>query len=236
MATKTNTPLEKEKVWVLSLGGSLIFPDTIDTAFLRSFREFIVRMVGQGHRFVLVCGGGALCRVYQRAAAEIGDVHQDDLDWIGVHVTRINAHLMRTIFRDVAHRVVVKDPNEPFDFKESVLIVAGWKPGWSTDYDAVLLAKRLGSTVVINLSNIDHLYDKDPRHSKGAMPISSISWDNFLKIIGTEWKPGLNSPFDPVASKEAAGSALQVVITNGHDLKNLERILTGKSFKGTVMR
>lgn len=236
MAAKTNTPLEKEKIWVLSLGGSLIFPDTIDIAFLRSFRRFVLGMAKKGHRFVLVCGGGALCRVYQRAAAEIVEVHQQDLDWIGVHVTRINAHLMRTIFRDIAHTRVIKDPTEQFDFKESVLIVAGWKPGWSTDYDAVLLAKRLGSKSVINLSNIDHLYDRDPHQSKDAKPILSISWDDFLKITGTEWKPGLNSPFDPVASKEAAASSLQVVIASGHDLKNLERILTGKSFKGTVIR
>ena len=231
----TNQPLKKQKIWVLSLGGSLIFPDTIDIAFLRRFRKFVLSMIEDGHRFVIVCGGGALCRVYQRAAGELDEVHHNDLDWIGIHATRINAHLIRTIFRDVAHRRVIKNPTEKFDFKEDLLIVAGWKPGWSTDYDAVLLAKRLGSKVVINLSNIDHLYDKDPRHSKDAKPIVSVSWDDFLKIIGTEWKPGLNSPFDPIASQEAAKSGMKVIITNGQDLDNLGKLLTGQSFNGTVI-
>ena len=230
-----NPPLERQDIWVLSLGGSLIFPDTIDIAFLRGFRECILKMTKKGHRFVIVTGGGALCRVYQRAAAEIVDVHPDDLDWIGVHVTRINAHLMRTLFRDVAHRKVIKDPHEPFDFTEGVLMVAGWKPGWSTDYDAVLLAKRLGSGTVINLSNINYMYDKDPHHSTDAKPITSLSWDEFLKITGTEWSPGLNTPFDPVASKEASKEKMRVIITSGRDLDNLERIITGKPFDGTLI-
>ncbi len=232
---KENAALKKEKIWVLSLGGSLIFPDTIDIAFLRKFRDFLVKMIAKGNKFVLVCGGGALCRVYQRAASEVVEVHPDDLDWIGVHVTRINAHLMRTIFRDVAHRVVIKDPNEPFEFKDDVLIVAGWKPGWSTDYDAVLLAKRLGSKTVVNLSNIDYLYDQDPRHTKSAKPISAISWEEFIRMIGTKWIPGMNLPFDPIASRAAAQEGLKVVLCHGQDIKNLEKLFTAKSFKGTII-
>ena len=233
---KANRPIAKQEIWVLSLGGSLIVPHKIDIEFLRRFRIFILRMVRKGHRFVIVCGGGALCRTYQRAAGDVVAVHPQDLDWIGIHVTRINAHLLRTIFRDVAHRKVVKDPNEPLDFLEDVLMVAGWKPGFSTDYDAVLLAERFGSKVVVNLTNVDYLYDRNPQEDKRAKPLSSVTWDDLLKITGTAWKPGLNSPFDPIASQEAARSGMTVVLTDGHDFENMEKILTGKRFHGTVVQ
>jgi len=224
----------KQELWVLSLGGSLIAPGEIDTAFLASFRDFI-RERAKGQRFVIVTGGGALCRTYQRAAAALVSVESDDLDWIGVHVTRINAHLLRTVFRDIAHRQVIKDPTEEFDFSERVLVAAGWKPGFSTDYDAVLLAKRLGSPTVVNLTNVDALYDRDPRSGPGARKIAEMTWDAYLKMIGTEWKPGLHVPFDPVASREAQRSGIRVVIVDGRNLGNLGALLDGKPFEGSVL-
>ncbi len=103
--------------------------------------------------------------------------------------------------------------------------------------DAVLLAKNIGAKLVINLSNIDHVYDKDPRKYKDAKKIVEISWDAFLKhIVGDKWKPGMNTPFDPVASKEAKKAGIDVIVADGRDLENLRHILEkAEFFKGTVI-
>ena len=59
----------------------------------------------------------------------------------------MNAHFIRTIFRENAHPRINKNPHDLedfYDFKENILVAAGWRPGFSTDFDAVILAKYLG--------------------------------------------------------------------------------------------
>ncbi len=220
---------------IVSLGGSLIVPEEIDVDFLKKFRELILRYTEKGKKFILITGGGKICRKYQKAAAEIRSLEEEDLDWLGIHSTRLNAHLIRTIFRDVAHPKVVRDPTKKEDVKKPVLVAAGWKPGCSTDYDAVLLAKTYSAKKLANLTNIEYVYDKDPKKFKDAKPIKKISWEDFRKIVGDEWDPGLNLPFDPVASKEAQKLDLEVAIMKGSELENFEAYVEGKGFKGTII-
>lgn len=54
------------------------------------------------------------------------------------------------------------------NFKEKILIAGGWKPGFSTDYDAVLLTKTYGFDMIINLTTIDMFMKKDPNKFKYA--------------------------------------------------------------------
>lgn len=222
---------------VLSVGGSLVVPPGgIDHAFLSDFKKLIHKHVKKGWRFVIVVGGGGTARQYQEAARKAGKLTRDDLDWLGIHSTRLNGHLMRTVLRDVAHPVMIKDPTVTFaKWKQPVLVAAGWKPGWSTDYVATRLAKRLGAKVVINLSNIDYLYNKDPNKHKDAEQICDISWKDFRKMVGDTWDPGMNVPFDPVASRLAHHNDIHVAILNGKNLKNIDALLSGKSFEGTMI-
>ena len=86
------------KTVIIALGGSIVFPDQIDWDFLRRFRSFVLREIKKGRRFVIVSGGGRLSRIYQEAAGKVVKVTNEDKDWLGIHATRINAHLLRTIF------------------------------------------------------------------------------------------------------------------------------------------
>ena len=219
---------------VISLGGSILAPGVIDQRFLKDFRKMILKFVKDGKKFIIICGGGKTSREYMTAASKVVKLKDDDLDWLGIHATRLNAHLLRTILRNVAHKRVIRDPTVKMKFKERVLIAAGWKPGWSTDHVAVLLAKNHGAKTVVNISNIDFVYDKDPRKHKNVKPLKWISWKKFRKMVGSKWSPGLNSPFDPVASRAAERFGLKVVIM-GKNTKNIEKFLKGKEFKGTLI-
>lgn len=221
---------------IISLGGSLIVPQNgIDTAFLKRFKTIIMRRVALGDRFVIICGGGSTARRYQRAARDLGKLTREDVDWIGIHATRLNGHLMRTVFQRHAHPTVVKNPHAPPRHKEPILIAAGWKPGWSTDYDAVLLASALGSDTVINLSDVDYVYSADPKKDPKAKPLKSVGWSAFRKIVGNRWDPGANLPFDPVAAKLGERLALTVKMVRGRSYKDLEAAIAGKAFKGTLI-
>ena len=140
---------------------------------------------------------------------------------------------MRTIFRKWAHQIVEKDPTRRLDWQEKILIGSGWKPGWSTDYDAVKLAELYGAKVVINLSNVEYVYNKDPRQFKDAKKFEKMSWKEYRAIVGDKWEPGANWPFDPVASREAEKSRLRVIVMNGANLPEVEKAIEGKKFKGT---
>src|SRR5450756_1085747 len=142
---------ERERI-VVSVGGSLIVPDDIDTDFLKRFKALILEKVQRGLAFTIIAGGGKTSRRYQDAASAVTPLSQFDLDWIGIHATRLNAQLLRDIFVGYAHPQVIKNPTIDIEGEEPIIIAAGWQPGFSTDYDAVLVAKNLGATRLVNLS------------------------------------------------------------------------------------
>ena len=225
-----------KKTFIISLGGSLIVPKDVDTKYLKAFKKFVEEQVSKGYRLIIVAGGGSTARKYRDAGkAVVKEMTLDDLDWLGIHSTRLNAHLVRTIFRDIAHPTIITNPYIKEKTKAPVIIGAGYRPGWSTDYDAVFLAKNYGAEMVINLSNIEYVYTKDPRKHKDAERIEKITWADFRKIVGDTWDPGLHAPFDPIASKFGQKFKLKVIVAGGKNLKNLGNILTGKKFKGTVI-
>lgn len=227
---------ENKKPIIISLGGSIIVPNGgLDAAFLKKFRNLIVKHVGRGRRFVIIAGGGKIARHYQDAAGKIIGIHPEDIDWLGIHATRLNAHLLRTIFRKRAHPRLFWDPLKKFSWKEPILIGAGWKPGSSTDYIATLAAKKFNADTVINLSNIDYIYDKDPDKYKDAEKIKEITWQEFKKLVGGKWIPGANTPFDPVASRLAQKLGLKVVVMNGRRLGEFEKALRKQPFRGSVI-
>jgi uridylate kinase len=129
----------------------------------------------------------------------------------------------------------VTDPSSIAVFPGRILVASGWKPGFSTDFDAVVLAERFQANTVINLSNIAKVYTADPKKDRNARPIDTLSWAEFRAMVGEGWSPGSNLPFDPVASKRASEIALKVVCAAGRDLTNLDRILRAESFVGTTI-
>lgn len=216
---------------VISLGGSVIVPDQVDTSFLKEFKKLILCHKEQ---FIIVCGGGKTCRRYIKSAKSITKPNNTDLDWIGIQATRLNGELVRTLFGKFAHPKVTYNPNKKINFKK-VLIAAGDVPGSSSDLDAVLLAKTYNCKEVINLTNIDRIYDKDPGKNKNAKPLDKISWRQLLKITGTKWTSGKNLPFDPIASKTAMKNKITLKLLNGKNIKNVKSCLENKPFKGTIV-
>ena len=214
-------------VRVLSVGGSIVVPQQPDEAFLRDFASHIRSWlsVSADRKLILVVGGGGPARMYQQAYKNIitNTPSNDEADWIGIMATRLNAQLLKAIFSDMCPNPVVYDPTTVELFSGQVLIAAGW------------LAERFSAKQVINLSNIEKVYTDDPKKNPDAKPIDTISWEQFIQLVGTEWIPGKNVPFDPVASLRAQKAGIQVICAGGTDLNNLDNILNDCPFKGTTI-
>lgn len=223
---------------VISLGGSIVAPDGVDTVFLRSFRRLVRDYLDENasRRLVLVIGGGGPARKYQAAYRELAaEPESDAQDWIGIAATRLNGELVRALFSDFCNEPLVTDPTTVSDFPCRILVAAGWKPGFSSDYDAVVLAERLSADTVINLSNVSRVYTADPKADPEAEPLDALSWKDFRRLVGDEWTPGKNLPFDPIAAKKAEDLGLKVLIAAGKDIDNLKNILRGLDFQGTTI-
>ncbi len=228
--------MQNHETIVMSVGGSLIVPDQIDTTFLTTLKNLVEHQIAAyGRRFIIIAGGGKTARRYQEAAAKVSDLDPEDIDWIGLHATRLNGHLLRTIFRDTAHPEMITNPDDILDIPRSVplVIAAGYRPGASTDLRAVQIARHVQAHRLINLSNIDYVYTDDPRTNPDATRIEDITWKEFLTLIPSEWSPGLSSPFDPVAAREAESQNIEVAIINGEKPDEVENYMNEQSFIGT---
>ena len=226
---------------VLSVGGSIVAPEYPDVEFVGKFAEMIKDYLSshKGDKLIFVVGGGGPARIYQKAFRDVTgtapDAGTDAADWIGIMATRLNAQFVKACFGELCKEAVVTDPTQAKDFTGSILLAAGWKPGFSTDNDAVLLAEKFGADTVVNLSNIEKVYTDDPRKNPDAKPLDNISWADFRKMVGDEWTPGKNCPFDPIASKKAESMGLKVICAGGKNLDNIRAILEGKNYTGTTI-
>lgn len=249
-----------DQIFVMALGGSIICPDGINVSYLKNFYDFIIKEIAAGKKFIIVTGGGNPARQYQRAAGEIAQISDEDKDWLGIHATRLNAHLLRTIFVKEAHPVMAEERHKVSDFDGySVIIAAGWKPGWSTDFVAVQMAVDFGINKTLILGKPDFVYNtyklvhsakmkidfhfglaanynKNNQQFPDAKPFEKLTWSEYLKLIPNEWSPGIHAPVDPVAAQLARKEGIEAIVADGKNLENLKNILEGKKFKGTIIK
>jgi uridylate kinase len=220
---------------IISVGGSLIAPsaDKIDYLFLKQLLQ-LIKKKNNDYRFILVAGGGKVARNYINTARKITKINNEQADWLGISATRLNATLIKTILGDKAYKHIIQAPSDNIKTTK-ILVAGGYKPGRSSDDMAVSLAIKYKAKIVINMTNIDYVYDKNPDKYQDVKKLTKLSWHDFLDIIGREWTPGKNTPFDPVASKLAQKNNINVVILNGNKLNRLKKYLSGDNFKGTVI-
>lgn len=226
---------------IISLGGSLVIPKKtgkINVEYLLKFKKLIESHTNKGRRFFIIVGGGNTAREYQNAGNSLFNSDPYELDMLGIYVTHLNAHLVQMLFNQISYPNIIKDPTLNYtDIKNyPIAIAGGWKPGNSTDYIAVKLAEKNNVKSIINLSNIDYIYDKDPYKNSDAKPIKEISWSQFKTMVGDKWNPGSSAPFDPIASIESEKLNLEVTIMNGESLDNLNSYLNGEESIFSVIK
>lgn len=224
---------------LMSVGGSIIYPKTgINTSFLKEFNDLIRKQIAENknRRFFIIAGGGFISNQYKDAALKLKkNVPNEDLDWLGVRSTRLNAHLLRTIFHDIAAPAIIEHYENLHFAKSQVYICAAEYPGATTDWFLVVLAQKLELKQAFSLLNVDMIYDKDPHIHRNAKPIKEMHWRDYRRLIGDEWLSNRQLPFDPLASRLAQQIQLNVNFLSGHNLKNFSKAIVNKSFVGSVI-
>jgi uridylate kinase len=228
---------ENNMIYIISVGGSLLAPDKINSRFIREFRALLLKAAKKGDKFLIIPGGGATCRYYQNEARKIAKIANDDLDWIGIATNVLHSQFLRAIFGRDASPELITFESKIRDLKKAISVcVGGFQPGGTSDSTAVRFAQKFGAKTVINLTNVAGVYDADPRKFKNAKMIKKMTWQDLKKQFGTANEPGRHMPFDASAASIAFRIGLKVITTDGRGLKNFQNILAGKAFRGTVIQ
>ncbi len=226
----------KKKVIVISLGGSLIIPDSINIQFLKKFKKTILKNTKK-YKFIVVCGGGNIARKYISALKKSG-IDTKFQSYSGISATRMNARFMSYFFKlepkkGIPHKI--KDIKKYLKRKDIVFCGAlEYKPNQTSDSTSAEIAKKF-KTDFINLTNVSGLHNRNPKKYKNTKFISRISWKKFNKIANKiKFKPGQHFVLDQKAAKIIMENKIKTYIL-GKNLKNLDKLLNNKKFKGTII-
>lgn len=222
----------------ISLGGSLIAgEDGFNAKYVSELAGFIKGKKGMD--FIIVCGAGYYCRSLLKSARAAGVSNNIELDRIGIEVTRLNAYMVKEVFKANGVNVVpyvprTTDELRGFIGRYQVIVSGGFVEGVTTDTDAALAAEAAGCKLLVNASQLSYVYDKDPKKHKGAKKQKRLSFDELIRISGENDRrsPGSNVIFDSFAAKIVARSQVAVKFV-GSDIKALENVVDGRPHDGT---
>ncbi len=220
---------------VLSLGGSVLFREEDDAAYLAKVAD-LLRKLGRSMPLLVTTGGGRTARQYIRLGRELG-LTEVELDELGIEVTRLHARLL-------AGRIGPPCPARPPStvaeavhelHRASPVVLGGTEPGHTTDGVAAMLAVRLRAARLVNATDVDGVYDRDPHRHPEAHRIDRLRWSQFRELVmaGTSTEAGQNFLFDRLGAEMLARAGIPLAIVNGRDLSNVDRAVRGRPFRGS---
>jgi uridylate kinase len=228
----------------ISLGGSLLTgknndPNiTIKPRVFNRYADVIRKLHEEDHELMVVCGGGKPAR-YFIEAAKVLNASFDIQDNLGIKSSHINALFLMAALGGIADqsRIYQRGSDLRYAPKGKVLIGGGYKPGSSTDYRAVIFADKMDADLIINATDVDGVYTRNPTKYPEAEKLSKLSYLKLEEIIkqNTRQYPGEYGLFDLKGVRLAKKLKIPIIIINGVDPEELIRAVKG-NHSGSVVR
>ncbi|MBN2229696.1 MAG: UMP kinase [Candidatus Thorarchaeota archaeon] len=216
---------------VVKIGGSLLYDaeGKVIVSRVRDYASVIESLVKSGHSLVVVVGGGRPARTFIAAARELG-ASEAQCDWLGIKLARNNAELLCAALGAIAYPKIVDnlDELEVAVNLGKVILMGGLIPGQSTNAVAAIAAELIQAEILLNATNIDGVYDRDPKE-KGAVKLDTVTIEQLRQILksgGT--RAGEYELFDPVAIRIVERSKIPTTILDGSKPENLARAIRGE--------
>ncbi|MFX1569792.1 MAG: UMP kinase [Promethearchaeota archaeon] len=225
----------KDKNIVIKIGGSLLFTEDneIDSTTIQNFGRIFQKAIHSGIH-IIICGGGKLARKYINAVRSFQE-NEALCDTFGIDLSRINAKLLISAFQDLAYPIVPKSIEE---VSTAVLfgkfvIMGGLQPGQSTTSVALEVAEFIKAEELVILTDVDGIYDKDPKRFDDAKLLKSLTYNELQEIIinstgNKQAAAGEYRIFDAVSLQILKRSKLNIRIMSGKNLKDFEKYWNGE--------
>eukprot|EP01098_Paradermamoeba_levis_P004800 TRINITY_DN2053_c0_g1_i1.p1 TRINITY_DN2053_c0_g1~~TRINITY_DN2053_c0_g1_i1.p1 ORF type:complete len:263 (-),score=88.94 TRINITY_DN2053_c0_g1_i1:58-753(-) len=207
------------KLLVVKLGGSFLLGDgKPDLESIKDVASVVTKTVHQGHKVVVVVGGGIPARNYIGAATALG-ASNGVKDYLGILVSRLNARLF---IEALDPEIVFAEPADSLQQVRTtlqikpVVVVGGLQPGQSTTAVSALCGEYIKAEKVIFSTDVDGVYDDDPKKNPNAKLLANMSYEDLKKFTGLENSaPGQYRIIDGVALTILERSKLPAVIIKG---------------------
>ncbi len=167
-------------------------------------------------RVAVITGGGKTARKYVELGKELG-VSNAWLDLLGMEASRLNALLLAALLGELAYTPIPRSVDEVLQGLSTgkVVILGGLQPGQSTNAVSAMIAELVRADLLINATNVDGVYDKDPNKYPNAKPLKEISIQQLTEMLRSQdFRPGHYELLDAVALKVVARSRIKLVFVN----------------------
>ena len=167
----------------------------------------------------IVCGGGNYMR-----GRDMHIMDRETADYTGMLATIMNSLVLKDTFTRIGCKVYnqtglsvkmiddVDSDKAKVAINEGKIVIFGGgtgKPFFSTDTGAALRAIDIGASVIVKLTNVDGVYDKDPNKYNDAVRYERVTYDEVL-----EKKLGI---MDLEAIEMCRDNNISIVVTDIND-------------------
>ena len=220
---------------IVRVGGSVV-GSPLNASLIGKYVDLLKSLKQQGHEVVAVVGGGSLAREFIKIAANLG-LEEAQKDWAAIHVSRLFAQLFVLGLGDEGCGKVPVSLDEAEECLSSgkIVVLGGLRPGMTTDSVAALVGERVNADLLVKGSNIDGIYNKDPRKYFSAKRLDLVKFEDLGKIFEADsHRAGINQVIDPEAVKILSRCRLRTIVVDGYKSQNVLDAVNGKKI-GTVV-
>lgn len=209
---------------LIKVSGKIINPD--NPGLVKDYADVIRELTMRGYGVVVVVGGGTYARKYVECARIMG-LSEARADMVGIEISRVNALLLAYMLGDVAYTPIPRSVEEVEKAWSSgkVVVLGGLQPGQSTAGTAAVVAELLGIKLVLYATDVDGVYDRDPKRFPDAKKFDRITVDELMKVMSQRYEAGGYELLDPVAIGIVKRSSIEIVVFNGFKPRNIIKAL-----------
>ncbi|MBQ8550431.1 MAG: UMP kinase [Clostridia bacterium] len=225
---------------LLKLSGEVLAGDNkmgFDFSVVNSVCKCVKECVDMGVEVAIVIGGGNFWR-----GRSSGNMDRTRADHMGMLATTINSLALCDELEQlgcpakVLTAIEMRQIAEPFTKRDAVnylesgnVVIFGCgtgSPFFSTDTAAALRAAEIGADIIFKATNVDGVYDSDPKKNPDAKKYDTLK---FIDVL----KDGLHV-MDSTAASLCMDNNIPILVFNLNDPQNIVRAMQGET-GGTIV-
>lgn len=181
----SNKVSKQKKILVIKLSGS-VFNFKTTSKSLKEYAQVLLDIQTKVQP-VVVSGGGIIARHYVSLARSLGS-DESSLDEMGIEISRLNAMLLSAALGDYVYPVIPSNLEEISIACQSgkIIISGGLHPGQSTNATAALICEKIKADRFLNATDVDGIYDSDPKKNAEAKMFKEITIKKCLDLLNNE--------------------------------------------------
>lgn len=212
------------KKLLIKISGKIINPDS--PHIVKAYADILTDLYRQGYRIIVVVGGGRYARSYINCAKTIG-LNNAQADILGIEIARANALLLAIALGDESYTPIPRNIDEVQKAwsTNKIVVLGGLQPGQSTAGTAAIIAETLNIKTILYATDIEGIYDKDPKKYTNAKKMDRVTIEQLRNIISQRYEAGGYELLDQIALQIIERSCISIIVFNGTNPLNIYKAL-----------